>query len=392
MVPVQDIIIIGGGISGVSATYEIARAGHRVTLLEKTQLGAMASGWTLGGVRQSGRHPVELPLAQAAVARWQTLDQELGQPTGYRQGGNLRLARSDDEVATIRALVADQRALGLDLEFLPDLQAVRAVAPAVGDAVLAASFCAGDGHADPHASLAAYAAAAVRHGATIREGVAAHALVLDKGRVIGVETSEGALHCDRVVVAAGVHAPELLGPRGISLPIMSKLVCVLQTVPTAPVFSQVFGVANADAAGRQELSGRFRVTNGIDDWSGDPTAWTQDSLQPRARDIAALIGRVAKVLPGFVNLGIARVWGGLIDLTPDALPVIDAHSGIDGLVIATGFSGHGFGIGPVTGEIVAALTLGSETRFDLSGFRCNRFKVGQNVRGRPGQASLTLHG
>lgn len=140
MVPVQDIIIIGGGISGVSATYEIARAGHRVTLLEKTRLGAMASGWTLGGVRQSGRHPVELPLAQAAVARWQTLDQELGQPTGYRQGGNLRLARSDDEVATIRALVADQRALGLDLEFLPDLQAVREVAPAVGDAVLAASF------------------------------------------------------------------------------------------------------------------------------------------------------------------------------------------------------------------------------------------------------------
>jgi len=110
------------------------------------------------------------------------------------------------------------------------------------------------------------------------------------------------------------------------------------------------------------------------------------------RDIAALIGRVAQVLPGVADLGIASVWGGLIDLTPDALPVIDAHAGIDGLIIAAGFSGHGFGIGPVTGEILAALTLGSETRFDLSGFRCDRFKIGQNGRGRPGQAPLTLHG
>lgn len=383
-----DVVIVGGGISGVSAAYEIARAGHSVTLLEARGLAAMASSWTLGGVRQSGRDPAELPLAKAAVERWGGLDAELDASTGYRRQGNLRLARTEAEVVVIRELVTQQSKLGLTIEYLPDNAAVRARAPAIGPGILAASFCPGDGHADPIPAVQAYAEAARRHGATIREGVPVRALPRSGDRITGVETQAGeTIAADRVIVAAGIHTPELLGPLGLTLPLTAKLVCVMQSVPLPPLLAPVFGVANADCAGRQEIDGRLRVTTGIGDWPHDPASWNEASLAPRSRDVAALIARTTLVLPALADAGIARLWGGLIDLTPDALPAIDADTGLDGLVVAAGFSGHGFGIGPVTGEILADLALSRRPRFDLSPFRLSRFAGGRNA-----PAELTLHG
>src|SRR5215217_8595585 len=121
-----EVVIIGGGISGTAAAYELARSGAKVTLLERGELASMASGWTLAGVRQSGRHPAELPLATAAVDRWMSLNAELDADVEYRQDGNLRLARTPDEVPVIEGVVATGRASGLDLSLLSDGAAVRA--------------------------------------------------------------------------------------------------------------------------------------------------------------------------------------------------------------------------------------------------------------------------
>jgi len=167
------IAIIGGGITGTAAADALAREGHSVTLIEKSGIAAMASGRTLGGVRQSGRHPAELPLARAAVELWGRLADVLGTDVDYRRSGNLRLARTPAEIEIVRDLVHAQRAQGLDLVFLPDNAAVRAVAPALSNRVLAASYCATDGHADPVKATNAFAQSARRHGATIREGVRA---------------------------------------------------------------------------------------------------------------------------------------------------------------------------------------------------------------------------
>lgn len=383
-----DVVVIGGGISGVAAAYELARSGVAVTLLERGGLAAMASGWTLAGVRQSGRHPAELPLARAAVRLWTTLADELDADVEYRQRGNLRLARTPDEVAMIRQVVEDGPAFDLDLTFLPDNAAVREIAPALAEHILAASFCPTDGHANPTATVAAFAAAATRHGATIRTGVTVEVIDTAGGRVHGVRTSEGAIPADAVVVVAGVWTGRLLAPLGLDLPLAIRQVAVIQTVPLPPLLDQVLGTAAANLAGRQQVDGRFRLTGGGFPWPHDLDALAagNDLVQPPALKVSEVIERAAEVVPALADTPIARVWGGLLDSTPDALPVIERTPEIDGLVIAAGFSGHGFCLGPITGQIARDLVVDGTTELPIAPFRRARFA------GALEQAEATLHG
>ena len=159
------VLIIGGGISGTAAAYELARNGIGVTLLERGDLASMASGWTPAGVRQSGRHPAELPLAAAAVARWTNLAGELGADTEYRQQGNVRLALSEEDVPTIKGVVEASTAAGIEIRYLDSIDDIHALAPALCDEIYGASYCPTDGHANPTKTVLAFAEAAKRHGA-----------------------------------------------------------------------------------------------------------------------------------------------------------------------------------------------------------------------------------
>ena len=242
------IVIIGGGITGAAAAAELAREGQAVTLIEKHRIAAMASGWTLGGVRQSGRDPAELPLARAAVAMWGELAETLSADVEYRRTGNLRLARTPVEVDVIRTLVLTQQALGLDLHFLSDNAAIRVVAPEISRNVLSASYCPTDGHANPVKATQAFARFARAHGAAIREDVAAVAITVKGDRVTGVDSSEGFIPADSVIVAAGVNTPSLLSPLGADLPLSIRITHVVQSEPLPSCLLPVFGVANADCA------------------------------------------------------------------------------------------------------------------------------------------------
>jgi sarcosine oxidase subunit beta len=339
-------------------------------------------------VRQSGRHPAELPLATAAVARWAELGEELGADIEYRRQGNLRLARTSEEMPIIAAMVAEQRSFGLELEFLPDNQTVREIAPALGETVMAASYCPTDGHANPILTVQAFAAAAVRCGAEIRTETTVTAIDADGGRVRGVRTSAGDLAADAVVIAAGVYSGALLAPLGVELPLQIEQVSVVQTVPLPPLIAQVLGTVTADFAGRQEVGGRFRLTDGGSPWTYalDDLTDNDDLTMPPAGNIAAAIASAAAVLPALAEARVARVWGGLLDMTPDALPVIERTPQVDGLVVAAGFSGHGFCLGPVTGRIVRDLVLDGTTPFPIAPFRSGRF-AGDSPR-----EAATLHG
>ena len=374
-----DVIIVGGGISGVCAAWALAREGVAVRLLEKGGLASMASGWTQGGVRQSGRDPAELALARAAVARWQGLGDELGEDVEYRQGGNLRVARDADEVPAVRRMVDAQRRLGLDLELIEDRASLRELAPWISDEVCAASFCASDGQANPVKTVHAVARAAQREGAVIETGVSVRALRRDGERVCGVVTDAGDVDGDAVIVAAGVHTPALLAGVDLHQPMRLHHVCVMQTVPVPPFMTQVFGTAKADGSGRQEVDGRVRVTSGVQPWPKADGAWRDDDVMPAAGVVASVVARASRVIAGFADLPVSRVWGGLIDQSPDGLPVLDAP--VPGLVVAAGFSGHGFALGPVTGDLLRDLALGREPAFDLAPFRLARFNTPSADRG-----------
>jgi sarcosine oxidase, subunit beta len=369
----SDVVIIGGGISGAAAAYELAGAGASVTVVEKGALASMASGWTLAGVRQSGRHPAELPLAMAAVKRWETLSEELGADVEYRQDGNLRLARTEDEVPIIRGLVREQRAFGLDLDYLPNPAAVREVAPALAESIQSASHCPTDGHANPTATVDAFAAAATRRGARFRTGEAVTHIEASNSRVTGVQTSQGRIATDAVVVAAGVYSDRLLSQVGLDLPLRVSLTAVVQTVPAPPLLRQVLGVANADFAGRQEVNGRFRFTSGRLPWTWPEHELGAESVMPPISGIHVLLERGMAIMPALADIAITRVWAGLIDNTPDALPVIERSPEIDGLVIAAGFSGHGFCLGPITGRLICELVTRGETTLPIEPFRRCRF-------------------
>lgn len=381
------VIIIGGGISGTAVAYELSKIGHAVTLIEKGSLASMASGWTLAGVRQSGRHPAELPLAQAAVKRWETLAEELEADIEYRQEGNLRLARTPEEVEVIRTMVEEQQTFGLDLHFLPDNASVREVAPHLSEHILAASFCPTDGHANPQAAVQAYAAAAERHGATILTETFVNQIDLKHGRVTGVQTSAGPFAAEVVVIAAGVHSDRLCQDVGLPLPLTVKHVSALQTVPLPPLLKPVLGTANANFAGRQQVDGRLRMTASSDAWAWPAGGLTADDLQPEAQLVATIIERGSHILPEIATARINRVWGGLLDMTPDGLPVLERSTDVEGLIIAAGFSGHGFCLGPITGQIIREFVTEGESRLPVAPFQLNRFtKFSDN------QAAVTLHG
>lgn len=384
-----DVVIIGGGISGVAAAYALAKEGVAVALLEQHDLAAMASGWTLAGVRQSGRHPHELPLAMAAVEIWQDLGAELDADIEYRQKGNLRLARDDAERAIIRRLVDEQQALGLDLEYLDDNSAIRAIAPAISDAVVAASFCPTDGHANPKATVNAYARAAERLGAEIHLGETVDEILVERGRVVGARTRKAIHRASSIVIAAGIHTPALLQPHGLSLPLALRMVTVVRTRPLPPLFDQVFGTANAISAGRQEASGRLRITGGSQVWQGvvETANDGHPVVRPPTHAVKGVIERGSFFLPAFGQAPLEDIWAGLLDMTPDGLPVIEATPEIDGLVVAAGFSGHGFGIGPTTGQLVRDLVLERPSNLSLDAFRRERFLDNDHQQVEP-----TLHG
>lgn len=380
-----DVIIIGGGISGAAAAWELACHGVRTTLLEAGDLASMASGWTLAGVRQSGRHSAELPLAEAAVKRWSQLAEELGvDDVEYRQEGNLRLALSEDDIPIIQGVVEDGKRAGIEMQFLDSNDAIREIAPALATDIPAASWCATDGHANPTRTVFAFADAAKRAGAEIRTNTTVRALRADESRVTGVEFDGEVLEAGTVIVAAGIYTPRLLAPLGLDIPMTITLVPAIQTIPIEPTLTQVLGQAGGGIALRQQVSGPFRITGATREWRH--AAHTHDNVQPSMEQIHELIGATLRLLPGLKLARINTTWGGLIDKTPDAIPVIERTPEYDNLVIATGFSGHGFCLGPITGEILADLAVEGTTSHPIAAFSRSRFAAGVAAD------DMTLHG
>jgi sarcosine oxidase subunit beta len=370
-----SIVIVGGGLMGLSTAWHLRRADStaHVTVLERTQPGAAASGASAAGVRVMGRDPAERALALASLARWPGLSRELQGETGYRRGGGLRVAFDAQAWEQARGWVAEQRADGVPVEAIDAASALQ-LAPGLAPGVHGAVFCAMDGQAEAMPTVQAFAAAAGRLGARVEVGLGARALEIERGRVVAVTRSDGTRQaCDVAVVAAGVWTAGLLAPLGVRLPIETRALQMLLTEPAPAALDPVIGAFGRTLSLKQLETGAYLIGGG---WPADIEDHASNVWTLRDDSVQASLAVAREVHPPTGRSALARGWAGLEAFMPDDLPVLGPVPSVDGVFVAAGFSGHGFALAPAVGDVLARLALGQDARADLwRGLRLERFDV-----------------
>jgi sarcosine oxidase subunit beta len=363
-----EIVIVGGGVIGCSIAYHLAKRGARVTLLERDRLAAQASGASAGGVRQLGRDPREMPLAIASIARWQTLEEELDADVEFRRGGQLLVTEDPALIPDLERRVAEHRALGLDIRLMQG-DAFRELAPGFADSITAGITTENDGQASAPLTTRAFGAAAERHGARIRTGVTVTGIRQAGGRITGVETSEGPVACDWLVLAAGAWSPALAKMLGLSLPFQTMGLQMLATGPAEPILTQTVGALNRRLSLKQTPNGSFVIGGG---WPGDVDL-ERGIGTTRLASIRGSIEHASAVFPLLARLPLERFWIGIEALCIDEVPILGPVSGIDNLTLAAGFSGHGFALSPIIGQLLSELILDGPPSLPIDAFHHARF-------------------
>jgi glycine/D-amino acid oxidase-like deaminating enzyme len=386
-VATADVVVVGGGVTGTSAAFQLARRGRRVILVERGTVGAGPSGRTVGIIRLHYSYEPLILLAARSRDVFARFEEVTGTTCDFTRCGFLLLA-PDREMDGLREIVAMQRRLGIDAEVLsPEEVARRFAVVATGD-VAGAAWEPGSGFADGYATAAGFASAARRSGAEIWEGTVADALVVDGGRVRRVRTSRGAVDTEAVLVAAGPWTAGLLASVGVDIPIQSFRQQVVHLAPPAgwrlPVVVEdmVLGLYARPEAGDTVLAG---VLEEDAEQIVSPDAYNQGVDFDFVERIGALW---ARRFPAAASAQVRGGYASLYDITPDWQPVLGSVPGVDGLYVAAGFSGHGFKLSPAVGESLAALITGEPPPVDVSMFRLSRFREGRLIRGRHAQGIL----
>ena len=420
-----DVVVLGGGVVGVMTAWALADRGFRVTLCEKGRIAGEQSSRNWGWVRQQGRDFAELPIMMESLALWQDLQRTLGDGIGLRQEGTLYIARTEAEMAGFAAWANTARSYGLDSRILGRAE-LAALIPGHVAPWLGALYTSSDARAEPWTAVPLIARALAAKGVTLRENCAVRALDLSAGRIAGVVTEAGRIACDQVVVAGGVWSSLFLRAHGVNIPQLAVKATAARTLPMAETFAG--GAADDRFAFRRRLDGGYTIArSGAHDFAlgpdafrhfgvfqpvmrksikttrffpaapkdtpdawGTPRHWAADEVSPFERmrilnpapnlkRLAQVCDDFAKALPHLGRPVIADAWAGMIDTTPDAVPFVDRVPSVPGLVIATGTCGHGFGIGPGLGRVIADLVADRPTGHDLSRFRFSRFTDGSKI-------------
>jgi glycine/D-amino acid oxidase-like deaminating enzyme len=414
------VVVIGGGIIGTCTAFFLAQKGVPVVLCEKGHIAGEQSSRNWGWVRQMGRDPRELPLAIEALRLWGGMNEAVQGETGFRRCGLVYLCRTQDELAKKAAWLAAAQPYQLDTRLLTRAEAAEKLPGLTGEWA-GALYTASDGRGEPQMAAPAIAVAARRLGASVFTQCAVRGIETQAGRVAGVVTEKGRIACDSVVLAGGAWSRLFCGNLGVRLPQLKVLSSVMRTEklaggPETSASGEGFGFrkrldggynvggwsANLldltmdtfrllgdflPAAKVSWRSVRLRVGGGfIEDWQ-IPRRWSLDQATPfervRTLDPAPhqpiLDGArkaIGETFPAFRDMRIAERWGGMIDVTPDIVPVISGVDTLPGFFIATGFSGHGFGIGPGAGRLMAEMVTGDAPVVDPTAFRFGRFTDG----------------
>src|SRR6185437_3790042 len=419
----SDVVVIGGGIVGASTALALSQRDLRVTLCEKGRIAGEQSSRNWGWCRSMGRDSREVPLILESLQYWRKLEQTVQAKVGFRACGILYLCETQAAMESYEPWLRTAKQHGIDSRLIT-ADAVSELLPRLRHRVAGALYTPTDARAEPTLATEAIVRAFRRLGGTVLTECAVRTVEKQAGRVSGVITEEGALACEAVVLAGGAWSRLFCGNLGLNLPQLKVLGSVLRTKPIQA--GPDICVAGSQFAFRRCIDGSYCVAS-----SGKTTAQvTPDSLRlfrsflpvlrKERRNIRLRVGRPfleellqprrweadtetpfeqARVLdprpddnqldqalialreadPSFVAAVEAKRWAGLIDVTPDAVPVISSVDALPGFYIATGFSGHGFGLGPGAGHLMADLVTGAVPEVDPSPFRFSRFSDGSRT-------------
>ena len=417
-----DVVIIGGGVIGVSAAYHLARKGHSVALVEKGHVGAEQSSRNWGWCRQQGRARAEIPLAREALRLWEEMQNDSGEDAGFRRTGVLFMTKDPAEAAAWERWAAIARDEQVHSTVLTPAEITERL-PGNTETWLAGLHTPSDGRAEPSMAVPALAAAARKHGVTLHQGCAARGLETEGGRVSAVVTEKGRIRTSAVLLAGGAWSSLFCRRHGIDLPIGLVNATACRTTPAPEITMGALGTT--DYCVRRRLDGGFTLAlrgrgtveltpdliryarafwptylqrrKGLkvrlgasffgqltrnDKWSFDqPSPFEAERVRDPLPDMSLVeeaLGHFIASNPALAEVKIAEAWGGTIDSTPDTVPVISRVETLPGFTLATGFSGHGFGIGPGAGRLAADIVAGDTPYVDASAYDYKRL-----IDGRP---------
>lgn len=357
-----SVIVVGGGVTGLSSAWWLARAGVDVLVIEKGIVGWGASGRNGGGATHH-----QSPLFAEEQRLWPQMDEMLGYPTEY-QPKRIRMALSDRQMEEFKVGVDNTLGQGFPAEWL-DAQQVRDLVPLAGNNVVGGVYYERGGHANPQRTVQAYAWALQDLGGRILQHTAVTGFQRRGGKVVAIETSAGVFACDTLILAAGPQTGRLSALLDSEVPVTPARAEMIVTEPLP--LMPIGGVDGNHLYGRQTLRGNLAYGGGPHEWlTPDDDAVAARPSSPLARNVAK---RLAELFPKAAHIRVIRSWAGVIENTPDGRPVIDRLPTAANAIVAT-MSSVGFGLSPATGHAISQLVLDGRCDFaDLSSFRLSRF-------------------
>lgn len=414
-----DVVVIGGGVAGVFSAYYLAQRGLKVALVEKGLIGAEQSSRNWGWCRQQNRDARELPMSTHSLALWERFAAETGENTGFRRCGLLYLSNNEAELEGWARWRDFARTVGVTTHMLSADEA-KERGKATNRDWKGGVFSPTDGIADPSRAAPVVARAVMKLGGTVHQMCAARGLELQAGKVSGVVTEHGTIATKSVVLAGGAWASSFCHQLGIRFPQAAVRSSILSVTPGAEGLPDALHTADVSITRRSDggytlaISGRARVDptpqqlrfsrefvpmflkrrksialGGLEGWkAGHETLmkWSMDKITPMEKNrilepktdqtqIDETFRRAKDLLPELRKTAISQSWAGFIDSTPDGVPAIGEIEAVPGLVLAAGFSGHGFGIGPGAGHMVADIVTGAPPLIDPASYRPARFNT-----------------
>ena len=419
-----DVVIIGGGIVGVSTAWFLAKQGVSVVLCEKGHVAGEQSGRNWGWVRVQGRDTREIPMMLDSLRIWDGLRDETGEDVGFARSGCFFTARSGEEMAAFEKWLVTAAEYGIESRLLStqelDEHVTGCAVPLAG-----ALYTESDGRAEPQKAAPAIARAAERAGATILTACAVRGVETTAGAVSAVVTEHGVIRTATVLCAAGAWSACFLRSLGVKVPQLKVRGTVARTaacdsVLEGNVFDELIGIRRRDDGGYTVAHGsilQHGITPSTLRWSikfipallqefktlsisigkdffeelRAPKTWALDeetvfeqtrvlNPEPSRRVLRGIRANLDMMFPQLRNVPIVEAWAGMVETTPDVVPMIGPVDGLPGMQIATGFSGHGFGLGPGAGKAIAGLLTGTDTGVDLHPLRLGRFFDGSRIR------------